>query len=478
MRLKAKGEIEEAIAAYQMAIQLNPNGADTFMNLGDALKDRGRLDEAIDAFRAAVRLKPDVAKAHNQLGTALYGRRRLDEAIATYRTVVRLKPDHAAAHSNLGIALCDAGQLDEAIAECRTAIRLKSDLAEAHSNLGNALGDHGRLDEAISAYRDAIALKGDLAGAHWNLGTALLMKGDYAQGWPEYEWRWKVKELPSPRDVPQPLWDGGDLAGRTILLRHEQGFGDTIQFLRYVPLVIQRGGKVIVECQQDLWRLLQSNAREWQVVAEGESLPAFDVHCPLGSLPLAFGTTLQDIPAEVPYLSADDAAAARWRDRLGGDSGALNVGLVWAGNPAFRGDRLRSPRELSLYSPLAAVKNVRFFSLQKGEAAKQAAHPPAGMNLTDWTSDFGDFADTAALIANLDLVISSDTAVAHLAGAMGKPVWVILPLSPDWRWMLDRSDNPWYPTMRLFRQTKVGQWTDVIEQVAGALALRILLLHC
>ena len=299
----------------------------------------------------------------------------------------------------------------------------------------------------------------------------MLTRGEFIPGWDEYEWRWRCKDFALfRRNFPQPQWDGSDLSGHTILLHTEQGFGDALQFIRYLPLVTQRGGRIIIQCQAELQRLFQIMAGDCPVMARGQPLPAFDVHCPLLSLPRVFGTTLGTIPRQVPYLHAAHAMVENWRERLAVDAGSLNVGLAWAGHPAFKGDRLRSPRHLSLLAPLVKIRKARFVSLQKGEASNQTRNPPEGMNLVDWTEELKDFADTAALIANLDLVISSDTAVVHLAGAMGKPVWVLLPFAPDWRWLLEREDSPWYPTMRLFRQPAIGDWDSVMQKVVDALA--------
>jgi len=468
--LRSRGQPDEAIAAYRQAITLRPGYAEAHYNLGNALMDKGQRDEAIASYRQAIALGPGYVEAHNNLGYALHGKGQFDEAIAALQQAIAFQPGYVDAHYNLGNALMDNGRLDEAVAAFQQTITLRPGYAEACNNLGNALKDRRQLDEAVGVYRKAIALRPDFAEAHHNLAFVLLQKQDYSQGWREYEWRWKMKDFPSPRrSFSQPQWDGSDLNNRTILLHSEQGFGDAIQFIRYVPLVAKRGGRIIVECPVELQRLFQGEPRGWEIIARGKPLPAFDVHCPLLSLPLVFGTTAQSIPAQVPYLHCDPQLAAKWRERLSGLPESRKVGLVWAGSPAFTYDKARSPRQLSLFSPLAEAENVRFFSLQKGEAAKQAGNPPQGMQLFDWSGDLHDFADTAALIANLDLVISSDTAVAHLAGAMGKPVWVILPFAPDWRWLLERDDCIWYPTMRLLRQAQRGDWDEVLRRLSGAL---------
>jgi hypothetical protein len=331
-----------------------------------------------------------------------------------------------------------------------------------------ALQDRLQYGEAAGHYRRALEVDGEYADAHWNLSLALLTMGNMPEGWREYEWRWKMRGLFQPRSFARPLWDGKAAQGRTILLHAEQGMGDTLQFIRYAPLVAERGLTVIVECQQEVAELVRGVRGIHQVVARGQQLPAFDVHCPLLTLPLLFGTTVESIPAQAPYLAADRLLQEQWRERLAASAPGLKAGLVWAGKPTHRKDSRRSCA-LSAFAPLARVEGISWHSLQKGEAAQQAAHPPEGMQLTDWTDEMKDFSVTAALVANLDLCISVDTSVAHLAGALGKPVWTLLPYEPDWRWMLGREDSPWYPTMRLFRQELPGQWGPVMARLAGEL---------
>jgi tetratricopeptide (TPR) repeat protein len=463
--LKKLGRPDEAVAAFRRAIQLAPVYPEAHNNLGQALEAIGRLDEAVAAYRHAIQLKPDLAGAFCNLGNALFAQRRFNDSIAACRRAIELRPDMAEAHNNLGNALSAAGYLDEAIAAYGQALRLNPNYVQALSNLGGTLIDIGRLDEPQALFRRALQIDPDFPDAHWNLALFLLLRGNFAEGLPEYEWRWKVKAMPRPPRFSQPRWDGGDLNGRTILLHAEQGFGDAIQFIRYAPLVAARGGRVIVQCPAELKRLF-SRTPDIQVFAAGEPLPNFDFHCPLLSLPLAFKTDLQSIPSSVPYLSADPELVKAWRAKLPRGDNCRRIGLAWAGAATHVNDRNRSilPADLA---PLAQVKDAAFYSLQKGDAAKNL--PPAGMDLIDFTSDLKDFADTAAMIENLDMVIAVDTSVAHLAGAMGKPVWLLLPCNPDWRWMLHRLDSPWYPTMRLFRQQRAGQWRATIEETAAAL---------
>jgi hypothetical protein len=394
---------------------------------------------------------------------------RVIEAIAAYRRAVALNPDMPEAWLNLGNALKEGGQLDEAVAAYRRAVAVKPGYALGHSNLGYLLREKGRLDEAVAACRQAIEIDPEHSGAHSNLALALLVQGHFAEGWEAYEWRWKAEGFgTAARDFGRPRWDGGALEGRTVLLHAEQGLGDALQFIRYLPLVQERGGKAIIECQPALQRLFGTMAGDVPVIAKGAALPAFDVHCPLLSLPRIFATDLANMPGDVPYLRADAAEASAWSDRLAAHPPGFRVGLVWAGNPNHTNDRNRSLKPASLL-PLGAVKGVRFFSLQKGTGAEGRDGLPAGLELSDVAGELGDFADTAALIANLDLVITADTATAHLAGAMGRPVWTLLPFAPDWRWLLGREDSPWYPTMRLFRQAAIGDWPPVIARVCDQL---------
>ena len=471
------GRLAEAEAIYRQILAVRPRHGGTLHLLGIIAHQLGKNEVAVDLISQSIALEPGFADFHCNLGNALLDLGRVDEATAEYRRAIQIQPGLPKAHNNLGNALSENGKLEDATASYRQAIAvysraitLKPDLAEAHTNLGTALGDKGRLDEAIAAHRQAIALKPDFPDAHHNMGLAMLLHGKFLEGWEEHEWRWKCRDFARlPRNFTQPQWDGGPIEGRTILLQAEQGIGDAIQFIRYLPLVAQRGGRIIIQCQPQLKRLFQVMVPDLTVLEGSQPLPTFDTHLPLLSLSRIFATDLASIPQNVPYLHAGTENAAIWRNRLKTCSVSLKVGLVWAGNPAFKTDRLRSPRHLSLYAPLGRVEGVQFFSLQKGEAASQARTPPAGMTLHDWTDELRDFADTAALAENLDLIITSDTSMAHLAGAMGKRVWVMLPFSADWRWLRDRSDSPWYPTMRLFRQRRPAAWEPVVDEVRGEL---------
>ncbi|MGD0461136.1 MAG: tetratricopeptide repeat protein [Tepidisphaeraceae bacterium] len=470
--LADRRQYDAAIAAYRRALQLKADYPEALANLASALRETKRFEEASAAARAAIQLKPDYAEAYDNLGSILFDQERCDEAVDSFRKALELKPSSAVSYNNLALALGEIGQMDEAIRACRTAVRLQGDYAGGWNSLGNLLARQGEYEEAAAAFRRAIQLEPDYALAHWNLSFIPLLFGDFETGWTEHEWRKRTNVESRPREFAQPEWDGGELNGRTILIHAEQGFGDTIQFVRYVPAVAARGGRVVLRCPAELAALMRHSLAIAEVVS-GDDLPNFSCHCPLLSLPAVFKTRLETVATDVPYLKSPPESAARWRGLLEGGAGAtragaIRVGLVWAGNPRRKLDRQRSLR-LEQLLPLATVPGIQFYSLQKGQAAQQAPNPPGNMELIDLTAKLSDFAETAGLIENLNLVISVDTAVAHLAGAMGKPVWVLLGRVPAWRWMLDRTDSPWYPTMRLFRQPVMDDWNTPIAQLAKAL---------
>ena len=468
--LHTLGRSAEAAAAFREAIAIDPRFAPAHNGLGIALRAAGNVDGAIAAFRRAAELSPASPEPLDNLGSALQQARRSTEAMACYDAALSLAPGRPSTLNLIGALQCDAGRWAEAIATFERALVGRPDFVDAINNLGTALEEVGRREEAMAHYRRAAALAPDAVSPPWNVALLQLLTGDYTAGWPGYEHRWRQRLQRSVhRQFSQPMWDGSDLAGRRLLLHAEQGFGDAIQFARYAAVAAQRGGRVFVECQPPLARLFRSLAGVDRVVPRGEGpLPPFDVHCPFMSLPMVFGTTLGTVPAEVPYLRATPAAANRWRQRLAAEPQGRRVGLVWSGDAKHQKDRDRSV-SLSMLAPLAAVVGVRFYSLQFGPPAEEAATPPPGMSLTDWTGELDDFADTAGLASQLDLVITVDTAVAHLAGALGRPTWVLVPFAPDWRWLLDRDDSPWYPSMQLFRQRTKGDWADPIARVAEAL---------
>jgi len=464
--LKAQGKPAEALACFREAVRLRPDYAEAHNNLGNVLAELGKLEEALACYREAIRLRPSYADPHNNLGNALSEQGRWDEALPSLREALRLCPDFAEAHNNLGNVLFEQGRLEEAFASLREALHLQPDFAEAHNDLGNAVFALGRPEEALAYYRQAIRLRPDYPDAHLNLSMALLQRGDFEEGWREYEWRWKGKGW-SPPAFAQPLWDGSALGGRTILLHAEQGLGDILQLVRYAPLVKSRGGTVVFACRRPLLRLLAGAAGIDRLVPSDGTLPDFDVHAPLLSLPRLLGTTLASVPADVPYLKPEPELVERWGRELGPATG-LRVGIAWQGNPEHRKDRLRSV-PLQQFEPLARLEGVRLVSLQKGMGVEQIAEVADRFSILDLGSRFEDFADTAAALAHLDLVVTVDSAVAHLAGALGVPVWLALPFVADWRWLLDRDDSPWYPTMRLFRQQTRGDWPGVFERLTAAL---------
>ncbi|HEV2334701.1 MAG TPA: tetratricopeptide repeat protein, partial [Stellaceae bacterium] len=463
----ARGDHQSAAALLERSAAIGPDSAPAHNNLGIALSALGQPDAAIESFRRAVALDPNLADAHANLGRLLHDQNRLDEAIQSLRRAVALKPDDATVIGKLGAAQFAQDDLGEA-AECfERALALNPNIAEANNFLGLIGRAQGRMPDAIEHYRRAIAYRPDYGAAHVNLGLAQLAVGDFANGWREYEWRWRQPSGLPMRTLPQPLWTGEDLAGRTILLHHEQGLGDTIQFMRYAPLVAGRGARVVLELQPALARLAAGFAGTMAVVPAGSPLPPFDFHCPLLSLPERFGTELATIPAAIPYLAPEARAKGQWRRRLGPEAG-VNIGVVWAGNSSYPNDAKRS-LPVERLGPLLDLPGLRWFSLQVGERAGDIARLPGGI-FTDLSPHLTDMAETAAAIANLDLVIAVDTAVAHLAGALGRPVWVLLPFAADWRWMVGRDDSPWYPSMRLFRQTRPSDWDGVVARVRRALA--------
>ena len=466
------GRFAEAEAALGRAVALAPNLADAHSSLGMARARQGRHAEAEPCYRRALEIDPKHLRAMINLGSALLALRRHEEFAAIQRRALAVDPDFAEAHANLAAALLVLGDHAGAEAAARRALELKPELAEPRNTLATALERQGRVDEALAVLERA-ALHGPVderGEAHFGRALMLLRRGDFARGWREYEWRWGSRRhhRGARRDFALPQWLGEDIAGRTLLLHAEQGLGDTIQFLRYAPMAARRGAKVVLEVPASLARLAATVEGVGAVAAAGGALPPFDLHCPLLSLPLAFATRLESIPAATPYLRADPRAAAAWRRRFAAKPG-LAVGLAWAGNPDYPGDRDRS-LDPALLAPLLKAKNATFYSLQVGAAAAAIAQAPGGGGVESLGREFADFADTAASVAALDLVVAADTAVAHLAGALNRPVWILLPFASDWRWLVDRADSPWYPSAALFRQERPGGWAGVIERVAAKLA--------
>jgi Flp pilus assembly protein TadD len=473
--LHQAGQLTAAEPYYRAALERRPDFPAAWSNLGLVRMAAGAVDEAEQCQREALRLDPAFADAHNGLGLVHYRFGRVAEAENCFRGCLRLWPDHPGAHLNLAVALQSRGRLEEAEVWYRDALRVGANAAEVYNNLSVLLRELGRVAEAEASCLQALRLRPDMAGAQVNLAISLLLAGRWAEAWPFYEARARVGDLAAARrGFVAALWTGEQpLTGRTILLHAEQGFGDTLQFCRYVPVVAALGARVVLEVPPVLVRLLAGLEGVARVVAEGDALPAFDLYCPLMSLPGAFATTPETVPGQVPYLTAEPAQVAVWRDALAGLPGR-RIGLVWAGHSrdflphAVALDRRRSMR-LTDMAPLAAVPGCSFVSLQLGPPAAQLNEPPAGLVVLGVAQWLHDFADTAALVANLDLVIAVDTAVAHLAGALGKPVWLLNRFDTCWRWLLERDDSPWYPSLRQFRQAEQGDWAEVMERVAGAL---------
>jgi tetratricopeptide (TPR) repeat protein len=465
---------DEAVASYDKAIALKPGLAEAYCKRGNALYHLRRLDEALASAERAIGLKADYAEAHVNRGLALKELKRLDEALASYDKAIALAPGLAAAFTNRGNVLKDLDRLDEAAASFDKAIELEPAIAETYSNQGLLLVDLARFKEALAGYDKAIALKPEYADAHANKSLCLLLLGRFEEGWREYEWRTKRSDTMVQQTYPalpvRSLRGDENIAGKTVLVRAEQGLGDTIQFCRYLKLLEARGARVTVAVQARLRAIVGTLSPTINVAVGGEVLSAVDYHCPLASLPLAFGTMLESIPAEVPYLKVDPKRVERWRQRIGSEG--LRVGIAWQGRPDGRIDAGRS-FALSEFEEISRLDGVRLISLQKNFGSEQLAWLPAGMKVETLGEDYDAgpdaFLDTAAVMESLDLVITSDTAIAHLAGALGRPVWVALKWVPDWRWLLERADSPWYPTMRLFRQPSRGDWKGVFRAMKDEL---------
>ena len=461
---------EHAIDCFQEAVRIKPDHIGAYYNLGNVYRDKGQTDGAIKCYQRVIQLNPDYADAYINLGVLFRQKERFDDEIAAYQKAIRIDSTAAGAYYNLGHSYFEKGRFDEALACYQKVTQLVPENIDAHMNLGLIFRIKGLHHDALVCYQKAVQINPEDAEAHWNMSNVLLLTGDFERGWKEYEWLWKTKDnMGRRRNFSQPLWDGSDIGGRTIFIYAEYGFGDTIQFIRYVRLVKKYGARVIVECQKELASLLRSVHGIDMIIPCGEQLPDFDLHYPLMKLPVAFHTDFGNMPAETPYILADRGLIQEWNRRLMPDSAGLKIGLVWSGG----GLPLKKSCSLEMYAPLADLKGITFYSLQMGEAGKEAENPPTGMKLRDYTNEIRDFSDTAALIENLDLVIAVDTSVAHLAGALGKPVWVLLPFVPDWRWFLDREDSPWYPSMRLFRQPSLGDWGSVSAKVVEGLQKEI-----
>ncbi|HYV34969.1 MAG TPA: tetratricopeptide repeat protein [Gemmataceae bacterium] len=460
----------EAALHFQQVLRTRPELVEAHIGLGVCLQRELKRDEAVACYRQALQLAPGHVKAQNNLGVALMEMNRLEEAATSFEQAVKAKPDHVDSHVNLGIVRMKQGRLDESAACYRKALDLAPNLVDALGGLGAVLTIQGHLSEAMIYFEQALRLNPHHADAHLNRAVILLLQGQWEKGWVEYEWRWRTKTF-AAHALPQPRWDGSELAGRTILLQAEQGLGDTLHFIRYAPLVKERGGKVILQCEPSLVRLLTGVQGIDSLVTRGSPIPPFDVYAPLVSLAGIFHTTPTTIPATIPYLHGNAQLVSQWRGELSSVKG-LKVGIAWHGSPSHAANHFRS-FPLAKFAPLAKIKGVQLISLQKGPGAEQLAALGTQFSVQDLgyrlDATAGPFMDTAAVMKNLDLVIACDTATAHLAGALGVPVWVALSVTPDWRWLLERADTPWYPTMRLFRQKRLGDWDDVFQQMTTQL---------
>ena len=500
---KLCGEMERALATYERAVTLFPQNPDAHFNLATALLEANRPAEAVEHYEAVLAVRPDDSEAYNCLGLARHRLLQMGLAKEAYLNALRLRPEFPEAFSNLGALLMDLGELELSEALVRRAIALMPGLLNAHCNLGNVLARKGDAVAAIaslrtvltSAPRHAEALCalgflldriGDEAGAfqcftlalkekpdsplmQFNLSSHTLAAGKFAEGWRQYERRWEVRQFCAAlRGFDKPRWKGEDLSGSSIYVYAEQGLGDTIHFARYVPLLVERGATVYFEVQPLLLNLLRDLHPSVHVVAGREEVSAeYAWVCPLLSLPGVFGTDLSNIPGTAPYVFARPALAQGWAERMAGET--LRVGLVWSGSTEHTRDGLRS-MTLRQLERLVATPGTTFYSVQKGNGAAQLCEFSLRERVTDLGPELLDFIDTAAVIANLDLVITVDTSVAHLAAAMGKPTWILVHHAPDWRWLRGRRDSPWYPTVRLFTQPGAGRWDEVLEQAVAELA--------
>jgi tetratricopeptide (TPR) repeat protein len=472
-QLRVLGRCEEAVESLNEAVALEPDSVENWSLLGNALRAAGRFDEAVAAHEKALTLSPGYAEGWSNLGSAHKAAGRVEEAIEACKRAIVLAPEHAELHYNLGNAYLAAEHWREA-AECyRKTLQQAPNHARALANLGVAEREQGSLEPAITHFCKAIAVDPEYADAHWNLALARLMRGEAGEGWREYEWRLRIPNFPVQRHEG-PMWDGSPLAGRTILLHAEQGLGDSFQFIRFAAAVKERGAHVILECPPALVPVLRGAQGLDQVIGAGNQLPPYDIQTPLLSLPHLLSKEEEGEPGwgteRVPYIQAEAARMAAWKTRLG-KGPELKIGLCWQGNPNYRADRRRSI-PLHALLPLTQIPGVRLFSLQKGDGAEQLNQLPNDTqikNLGPMIDREDAFVDSAAILANLDLLITSDTALPHLAGALGRRVWLLLASVPDWRWGLEGKNAPSYQTMRLFRQEEAGDWAGVVTRVAEEL---------
>jgi tetratricopeptide (TPR) repeat protein len=463
------GDYEPAARCYQKALLLKPGDGDLQKKLAGTLCQAGEHQQALRILEHALLQAPGDWSLYSEAGRVLTELGQWQLAVQMLQKALSINADAAEAFCNLGYFFFSNRDLRAAIESYRHALELDPGMISAYSYLGVALQELGDLAQALDCFCRARQLQPGDAQHTFNISTIHLLQGDYARGWPEYEARWSIPGR-DRRDFCQPQWKGEPLQGERILVHAEQGLGDTMQFVRYLPLIVARGGQVILEVQPRLRRFLSGVNGAVQVISRGDPLPDYAWHCPLLSLPLALQTDMASIPSDVPYLHADGAKVGRWKQRLA--SNGLRIGLCWNGSPLRRRNMWRSI-PLELLAPLLRIEGTTFYSLQMGEPAKEMAAVPDAVHIVDLSGEQEDFDDAAAIVANLDLTITIDTSIAHLAGAMGKPVWVMLNNTPDWRWSLNREDSLWYPTARLFRQTAPGEWQPVVNRVQEELQAHV-----
>jgi tetratricopeptide (TPR) repeat protein len=463
---------QEALANYDKAVELNPNYAQAYYNRGKALTELKRLDEAIASYDRAIALKPDYAQAWCNRGNVLNDLENFQQALASYDKAIALTPDYAEAWSNRGTALQYLYRLEDALTCHDKALALNPDYAEGHCNRGSVLNGIKRPQDALESFNRAIAVNPGFAQAHFNKAITELGLGNMEDGWREFEWRLKIVEMTGNRVFPKPrLPSLEDARGKTVLVHFEHGFGDTIQFFRYLELLHRAGARILLNAQPKLQRLLSSPEFPLTFVNLDDPALAYDYHVPMMSLPLTCGTIVQTIPAKVPYISPEAALVQKWRDRLGGDG--FKIGVCWSGSLTHLKGQQSRIFPVTCFEAISKLPGVHLISLQKGDGEGDLKSLPQGMTIESFDDlDAGPdaFVDTAAVMTCVDLVITNDTSISHLAGALGVPTFVALQYVPDWRWMFDRADSPWYPTVRLFRQEADGDWDTVFREIESALA--------
>lgn len=471
LALMGQGKLQEAINCFKEAMRLDPDFVKAYFNLGNVFKEQKKFSDAVEHYNRALDLAPEFPEVCNSLGNVFKEQGKYEEALEQYRKAISLRPDLAEPYNNIGAVLDEQDKLSDAVQYYKKALQLNPGYADAYWNIGNLLFlKECKLDEAIEHYQEAIRLRPNFSEAHFHRGLALLLKGNFKEGWPEYVWRFgqNIEKNASYNNFTKPLWDGSSLKGKRIVVSSEQGAGDCIQFIRYLPLLKELGAYIIFECYGKLLKLFDGfNSIDFLVEGPfpAESDIAYDYFVPLLCLPQIFKTNTDTIIKNTPYIASNPELVKQWGNKINSDS--FRVGIVWEGTRTHFNDRNRS-FDLSVFEPLTSMSGVSLYSLQK-EITSEQSNLLEEMNIIALGDSLEDFSYTAAAIENLDLLISVDTAVVHLAGAMGKPVWTLLPFVPDWRWLLKRDDSPWYPTMRLFRQTRPGDWKSVIIQIKDEL---------